>query len=169
MPIPFPLVTASVRSAEHGSSHAADEHLAVISTPPRREERDLVAEAADGSFAASGLGRLDPRTRSVLFEPVRRNLGATQAIVSARRCRSSGATQALRRSAHAGDRPRRLAHQQVREQRRQRTLLPPSAHWRDAQSQPMVVMPASILSCRCECARAGHARLVGPYSALQVR
>ncbi|MEU4424381.1 GNAT family N-acetyltransferase [Actinoplanes sp. NPDC024001] len=100
------LLGLPVTGDESGSRYSADKHRAVIGTPPYREELDLVAEAADGSFVGFGLGWLDPRSGSVLFEPVgtapshasrgvaralcaemlrvAHDLGATQAVVGPR-------------------------------------------------------------------------------------
>jgi GNAT superfamily N-acetyltransferase len=95
-----------VTGDEPGSRYSADIHRAVVASPVYRAELDMVAVAADGSFAAYALGWLDPVSGSVLFEPVgtdpahakrglaravcagimraARDLGATQAIVSPR-------------------------------------------------------------------------------------
>ena len=95
-----------VTGAEPGSGYSLAKHHAVLSAPVYRPELDLVAVAPDGSFAAFGLGWLDAVNGCVLFEPVgtdpaharrglaralcgeilrvARDLGATQAVVSAR-------------------------------------------------------------------------------------
>ncbi|WP_328472884.1 GNAT family N-acetyltransferase [Actinoplanes sp. NBC_00393] len=100
------MLNLPVTGDEGDSSYSLDKHLAVIGTPPYRGELDLVAEAPDGTLAAYGLGWLDPRSKSVLFEPVgtapdhadrglaralcteilraARELGATQAVVGPR-------------------------------------------------------------------------------------
>lgn len=100
------LLNLPLTGDERGSGYSIDKHLAVIGTRAYREELDLVVEAADGSLAAYGLGWLDPRSGSILFEPVgtvpehagrglaravcaeilrvARDLGATQAVVGAR-------------------------------------------------------------------------------------
>ncbi|MEW2378429.1 GNAT family N-acetyltransferase [Micromonospora sp. NPDC047812] len=91
-----------VTGDEAGSSYSVDKHLAVMATPVYRGELDLVAEAADGSLAAFGLGWFDPESGSVLFEPVgtgphhaRRGLGRALCAEIMRAARDLGATQAV--------------------------------------------------------------------------
>ncbi len=64
------LVGLEVTGAEQGSSYSMAKHRAVMATPVYRRALDLVAVAPDGSFAAYGLGWLDERHRSVLFESI---------------------------------------------------------------------------------------------------
>ncbi|MEV0730992.1 GNAT family N-acetyltransferase [Polymorphospora sp. NPDC050346] len=95
-----------VTGEEPDSTYSVVKHRAVMTSPVYRSELDMVAVAADGSFAAFGLGWLDVVSGCVLFEPVgtdpshgrrglaralcseimrvARDLGATQAIVGAR-------------------------------------------------------------------------------------
>ncbi|WP_328416604.1 GNAT family N-acetyltransferase [Micromonospora sp. NBC_00389] len=95
-----------VTGTEPGSSFSLDKHRAVTASPVYRAELDVVAVAADGSFAAFGLAWLDLEAGCVLVEPVgtdpdhgkrglagalctkifqvARDLGATQAIVGPR-------------------------------------------------------------------------------------
>lgn len=91
-----------VTGDERGSSYSAGKHEAVTATPPYREELDLVVEASDGTLAAFGLGWLDPRSGSVLFEPVgtapehaRRGLARALCTEILRIARDLGATQAV--------------------------------------------------------------------------
>ncbi|MEV0392457.1 GNAT family N-acetyltransferase [Polymorphospora rubra] len=96
------MLSLPVTGAEPGSSYSADKHRAVTNTPVYRGELDLVAVAADGSFAAFGLGWLDVTSGSVLFEPVgtdpaheRRGLARALCAAILRTARDLGATQAV--------------------------------------------------------------------------
>lgn len=96
------MLSLPVTGDEPGSSYSIDKHLTVISTPSYHEELDLVAEAADGSLVAFGLGWLDPRSESVLFEPVgtvpahaRRGLARVLCAEILRAARDLGAIQAV--------------------------------------------------------------------------
>jgi hypothetical protein len=111
------MLNLPVTGEDRGSSYSVDKHLTVISTPPYREELDLVVEAADGSLVAFGLGWLDPRSESVLFEPVgtvpahaRRGLARVLCAEILRAARDLGAIQAIvgPRGDHAYPVPRRL-------------------------------------------------------------
>lgn len=55
---------------EAGSSSDVDKHRNVMASPVYRPELDIVAEATDGSLCAYGIGWFDPRSSSVLFEPI---------------------------------------------------------------------------------------------------
>ncbi|MFI6259786.1 hypothetical protein ACIBCL_27275 [Micromonospora zamorensis] len=96
------MLNLPVTGDERGSSYSVDKHLAVIGTPVYRADLDLVAESADGSLAAFGLGWLDPQSGSVLFEPVgtapthtERGLARALCAEMLRVARGLGATQAV--------------------------------------------------------------------------
>ena len=89
-------------AVEPGSSYSIDIHRTVMGSPVYRDELDMVAVAADGSFAAYGLGWLDVDSGCVLFEPVgtdpdhtRRGLARALCAEILRAARDLGATQAI--------------------------------------------------------------------------
>ncbi|MEV4630245.1 GNAT family N-acetyltransferase [Micromonospora sp. NPDC049523] len=91
-----------VTGDEPGSSYSVDKHRAVLASPVYRPELDLVAVAADGTFAAFGLGWLDVDSGSVLFEPVgtdpehgRRGLAGALCTRMLQVARDLGANQAI--------------------------------------------------------------------------
>ncbi|WP_326560560.1 GNAT family N-acetyltransferase [Micromonospora sp. NBC_01796] len=91
-----------VTGDEPGSSYSVDKHRAVLASPVYHPELDLVAVAADGSFAAYGLGWLDVDSGSVLFEPVgtdpehgRRGLAGALCTRMLQVARDLGADQAI--------------------------------------------------------------------------
>ncbi len=88
--------------SETESHYSRDIHRAVLASPVYRGELDIVAVAADGSFAAYGLGWLDPGSGCVLLEPVgtdpahvQRGLARALCADILRRARDLGATQAV--------------------------------------------------------------------------
>jgi GNAT superfamily N-acetyltransferase len=106
-----------VTGGEPGSLYSQEIHRTVMASPLYRGELDLVAVAEDGSFAAYGLGWLDPCSGCVLFEPVgtdpghgRRGLARALCAEILRRARDLGATQAIvgPRGDHSYPVPRRV-------------------------------------------------------------
>lgn len=96
------LLGLPVTGTEPGSRYSPDVHRAVLAAPDYRPELDLVAVTPDGTFAAFGLGWLDPSSGSVLFEPVGtdpghagRGLGRAVCAELLRAARELGATQAV--------------------------------------------------------------------------
>jgi GNAT superfamily N-acetyltransferase len=91
-----------VTDNESESPYSEEIHRAVMTSPVYRGELDLVAVAEDGSFAAYGLGWLDPGSGCVLFEPVgtdpdhvQRGLARALCAEILRKARDLGATQAI--------------------------------------------------------------------------
>ncbi|BCB77929.1 hypothetical protein Pflav_043390 [Phytohabitans flavus] len=96
------MLSLPVTGDEAGSSYSVDKHRAVMATPVYRADLDLVAVAADGSFAAFGLGWLDASAGAVLFEPIgtvpeHAGRGLARAVCAEilRAARDHGATQAV--------------------------------------------------------------------------
>ena len=92
----------AVTDNEAESLYSEEIHRAVVTSPIYRGELDLVAVPEDGSFAAYGLGWLDPNSGCVLFEPVgtdpdhvQRGLARALCAEILRRARDLGATQAI--------------------------------------------------------------------------
>jgi GNAT superfamily N-acetyltransferase len=96
------MLNLPVTGDEPGPVYTPDIHRAVMASSLYCAELDLVAVAGDGSFAAYGLGWLDPGSGSVLLEPVGTDPGHVQRGLARALCaeilrtaRDLGATQAI--------------------------------------------------------------------------
>jgi ribosomal protein S18 acetylase RimI-like enzyme len=96
------LLGMPVTEDENESRYTITKHEAVVASPLYRPELDLVAEDPAGELVAYGIGWLDPRSESVLFEPIGTDprhggKGLARALCAEilRRAASLGATQAV--------------------------------------------------------------------------